>query len=657
MRCTKCSFISFDDLSACAKCASDLSKLSKELNGTCTENRVEFFLGSAVQSSGLDEDNFSDSQMIPPIDPGDMNFDDTSTGGFSPLSAPSFDDTASVPAEDDVAIELGDIMPIDFGQFDSDSALPEGDLEHTDSLNLDNFNFDFDKTDAVSPPAADQAIDLDSTTAFSESTDDFQFDGDLSDLDIGDLSQDIPVVLADAGSSPSDNALNDKSGEFPEDAAFDFDQELFDHLADTSGSLDETMSLNDDISLDDTQVAFEPIRDGHSAPLELDESLVAELSRPASLDVSREFSMDFSDDHSASGDFELDAALVAELASGDEVAAKDSEDVLSVTGNFSADPVGIEDPLEFAHNLNVSEETHLGQIEDLTGEFPLIREEDTELVELDLTDIDVSDLLDTSDNETALGADDGRNQRPDLFGEQAELVLPAVDDTISEMVGNREDIDLDLPQDLFEEQANLDTLPSVDDTIREEAGNRDFGDLNQQQDLFVEQSNSGGLSTVDDTIREERGRRNDEPLDLQIDDDVVLEFDGEFLNEGIEGADELNSSGSDLVDLGEEIDLPEGNTPQDFSSSLLDDTFREGEPVDISLVSSNEVSTDDLFDDELILDNAVDDVDSLPSDIDVLALDADFEAFLNKTASVEEHQEVELVIDDDDDEEPPALPV
>lgn len=657
MRCTKCSFISFDDLSACAKCSTDLSKLSKELNGTCTEARLEFFLGSAIQTPGSDDDNLSDSQMLPPIDQGNMNFDDTSTGGFSSLAAPSFDDTANVRAEDDIAIELGDIMPIDFGQFDSDSALPEGALEHTDSLNLDNFNFDFDKTDTVSAPVDKAtALDstLDSTAAFSESSDDFQFDGDLSDLDIDDLSQDIPVVLADAGSSPSDNALD--ADTLPENVDLDFDRELFDNL-DDSGSLDETTSLNDDISMNDTQIAFEPIRDGHSAPLELDESLVAELSRPTSLDVSGEFSMDFSDDPSASGDFELDEALVAELASGDTAAAKDPEDVFSVSGDFSADAVGLSEPLEFAQSSSLSDDTPHAHIEDLTGEFPSIREEDTELAELDLGDIDVSDLLDTSDNETALGADDGRNQGPDLFGEQAELVLPAVDDTISEMVGNREDIDLDLQQDLFEEQANLDTLPSVDDTVREEAGNRDFGDLNQPQDLLAKPTDFG-LSTVDDTIREEAGSRDDEPLDLRIDDEVVLEFEGEFLNEGLGGPDEINSSGSDLADLTGEIDLPEGNAPQDFSSSLLDDTFRDGEPLDASLVSSKEDPEDDLLDDELVLDAAIEDVDSLPLDIDVLALDADFEAFLNKTAKGEEQQEVELITDDDDDDEgPPDLPV
>lgn len=658
MRCTKCSFISFDDLSACAKCSTDLSKLSKELNGTCTEARLEFFLGSAIQTPGADEDSLSDSQMLPPIDQGSMNFDDTSTGGFSPLAAPSFDDTANVRAEDDVAIELGDIMPIDFGQFDSDSALPEGALEHTDSLNLDNFNFDFDKTDAVSAPV-DKATafdsTLDSTAAFSESSDDFQFDGDLSDLDIGDLSQDIPVVLADAGSSPSDNALD--ADALPDNVDLNFDQELFDHL-DDSDSLDETTSLNNDISLNDTQIAFEPIRDGHSAPLELDESLVAELSGPTSLDVSGEFSMDFSDDPSASGDFELDAALVAELASDDTAAAKDPEDVFSVSGDFSADAVGLGEPLEFAQSSSLSDETPHAQIEDLTGEFPPIREEDTELAELDLGDIDVSDLLDTSDNETAAGADNGLYQRSDLFGEQAEPGLSAVDDTISEAVGNREDINLDLQPELFVEDAELDTLPSIDDTIREEAGSRNEAGLNQPQDLFSEPADLGGLPTVDDTIREGAGGRDEEPLDLRIDDEVVLEFEGEFLNEGLGGADEINSSGSDLADLTDEIDLPEGNAPQDFSSSLLDDTFRDGEPLDASLVSSKEDPADDLLDDELVLDAAIEDVDSLPSDIDVLALDADFEAFLNKTSKGDEQQEVELITDDDDDDEgPPDLPV
>jgi hypothetical protein len=565
--------------------------LSKELNGTCTETRQEFFLGSAIQTPGLDEDTFSDSQMLPPINQSDMNFDDTSTGGFSPLSASSsdaagydFDDSVGIASEDDVAIELGDIMPIDFEQLDSDSVLAGGTLEHNESLNFDNFNFDLDKTESVSLPT-DQEIDLDLTADFVESGEHFQFDGDLSDIDIGDLSQDLPVVLADGDSSP-DQALSDVPDKFSEHEDFDFDPELFEQLADTSAnnSFDETTSLNPDVGLNETQISFLSAGDEQLAPLDLDESLVAELAGPSSPDHSGEFSLDYSDDHSASGDFELDAALVAELASGDEVvAANSTEDIPPVTESLSADTVEFESPLEFSHGSTENEPLSFDQVEDLTGDFPSLHEEDdTVLSGLDLADIDVSDLLDPSDKVPTVAGDDGLNQPGDWSVESAPRP-----------------------------------------------------------------------SSVDDTIREEGASRESDQLDIHVDDEVALEFDEELLSEDSEGLDDTTKS--DLDATTGEFNIPEGNTPQDFSSSFLDDTFRDGESNDASFVASEEELADDILDEVLVLDDAAMDED-LPVDIDALALDADFEAFLNKTAKGDNLPEIELIADDDDEDGPPDLP-
>jgi len=336
--------------------------------------------------------------------------------------------------------------------------------------------------------------------------------------------------------------------------------------------------LNADVGLNETQVSFLSSGGEQAAPLDLDESLVAELAGPSSLDLSGEFPIKYSDDHSASGDFELDAALVAELANGHDVSINSEKDGLSTAESFSDHTEVFNDSLELEHGFTENEALSFDQIEDLTGDFPALREDDdTALSGLDLADIDVSDLLEES----------GR--------------MPATD---------------------------ADSVPNL-------------------------QQSRQAASAADDTLRVEAGRKYDQ-LDIQIDDDVALALDGSLPGEGLTGIDDFKSSGSDISALTEEIDLTVANPPQDFNSSFLDDTFREGESAEVSFVSSEEDSGDDLLDEELILDHASEDED-LPADLDVLALDADFEAFLNKTASVDKIPEIELISDDDDDG-PPDLP-
>ncbi|OGQ95952.1 MAG: hypothetical protein A2521_02790 [Deltaproteobacteria bacterium RIFOXYD12_FULL_57_12] len=51
MRCPKCSYISFDHLSACTKCGRDLSEVAKMVHGTAVQVEPPLFLGSALGSS------------------------------------------------------------------------------------------------------------------------------------------------------------------------------------------------------------------------------------------------------------------------------------------------------------------------------------------------------------------------------------------------------------------------------------------------------------------------------------------------------------------------------------------------------------------------------------------------------------------------------
>lgn len=382
MRCTKCSFISFDDLSACAKCSSDLSHLSKELNGTCIETRQDFFLGTAIQATGLAEVNFSDSQALPPIDHSGVNFDDTNTSRFPPAATSSaddsgmgFDDSLSLTAEDDVAIELGDIMPLDLDQLDSLSLSEDMSLERTDALPTDDLNIDFNRTNNISV-TSDNQIDLDLTDSFDDSGSGFKFNDDLSDIEkssfaLNDDSDNVTTSLF--GENFADLPTEQHGG-----SDIELDQDLFQQFSD-SGSLDETISLDVNSGMEETDLSRFLTGEDAPAPLDLDESLVAELSGASSLDASGEFSVDFSTDHAASGEFVLDDALVAELASDENVA------------------IDREPQFEFADNLSANQSAVSGVIEDLTGDFPPIREgDDVELSGLDLADIDVSDLIENS---------------------------------------------------------------------------------------------------------------------------------------------------------------------------------------------------------------------------------------------------------------------
>lgn len=419
MRCTKCSFISFDDLSSCAKCAGDLSLLSKELHGTCTETRPEFFLGSAVQTAGMEDDGFSDSQMLPPIDHSDMNFDDTSSGRFpavpsvSQSVAPAFDDSVGVASEDDVAIELGDIMPIDLDQLDSASTLHETSLEQTDGIPLDNLDLDFDKTETISTVSRNKDIDLDLTGNFSESGFDSRNDSDFKDIDIDESSLDLSGEFSDAEGSVFDDTLDQVNASASGDAGFELDQELLDQLADSDSNLDKTTSINKDFVLNDSLVASSLSGEDDVSSLELDESLVAELAGSSS-DVSGEFLADSTVGHSETGEFELDDALVAELASGDAADHEPATDELR------------------GHSLGGA---------DLTEEYPSLNAaDDTELSGLNLSDIDVSDLVEKTDGDSDyLHRADDTMLLGDVWTSENKTGSSSVDDTLSDSVSGRQE--------------------------------------------------------------------------------------------------------------------------------------------------------------------------------------------------------------------------
>ena len=295
MRCPKCSFISFDDLATCAKCANDLSFLGKELNGTGRETKVDFFLGSAIQAPGLEDEGLSESQVLPPIPHEEINFDSTSSGAYSRINDDTqvmdLDDGVVSLAEDDVSIELGDIMPIDLDQLDTSAFVQAGDLDQTDSVSFDEGGGDLDATEAFS---LDNDIDLDLTGRFA-----------ATNLDVKDS---LSAIDLEGSSSQSSSDL-------------DLDEDLLSALGDSpDDDLDATAAL---------PKGFSPTGESTGGYLADEESLM--------------------------------------------------------TGNYWSQ----ESPGQTGSDFQ-SEPA----IQDLTGELsPIATEDDPELSSLDLSDIDVSDLI------------------------------------------------------------------------------------------------------------------------------------------------------------------------------------------------------------------------------------------------------------------------
>jgi hypothetical protein len=335
MRCPKCKFISFDDLSNCAKCAYDLSALSAELNGTCKETQLQFFLGSVIQSPNFAENDFSVSQTLPPIEHDDINFDDTGSGQFAAFEPRGeqtpgidFDDSVGVAQEDDISIELGDIMPIDLDQLDFASLMPEDASEsHPDSAHDLNLTGKF----------ANDNLAQDLTEDFSD------IELDENDLELDDATRgfnDDTILQPNTLTGSDDTLLTLDSEDAPSgevDRGLDLDEELIAALADSADDLDATTTLSKSAAGEDPVI----------------------FSSTGELAV-RKSSLGF------------DETLIAEL-SEDDVEAENS---LAAAGNGTY--------LDFSET----------SIEDLTGEFPPIPEgEEPELSALDFSDIDVSDLV------------------------------------------------------------------------------------------------------------------------------------------------------------------------------------------------------------------------------------------------------------------------
>jgi len=104
MLCPKCGYISFDNLTSCAKCQHDLSEIQSQLNGTAIQVEQQYFLNSACPPDDNSEDSIDSTETI-----------DTS------MSPPPEDAEPDDAKPDELAVDLEDMPPIDLSEIDPET--------------------------------------------------------------------------------------------------------------------------------------------------------------------------------------------------------------------------------------------------------------------------------------------------------------------------------------------------------------------------------------------------------------------------------------------------------------------------------------------------------------------------------------------------------
>ena len=383
MRCPKCRFTSFDDLAACAKCSNDLSIIAQELQGTCTETKLPFFLSSVVQIQESAEQTFSGSQALPPIDDTDINLEDTLTGEIS-LSTDADQTLTGLDesiefSDDGISLELGDVMPIDLEQLDEPIDLEDGSaFDATDVLSLDNeeevassddidlnltddlsdLSADFDATEIISSDSFNKDLDLDLTGDFDESvgldlSGDFEaFDLDETSIALEPGSDTEPLNVDDTFSEGNDLDLAEDltlTGEFP---SLDIDET---EALELDGSLLDELSNEDDANfdLDETDISLDPTSDAEAFDaddtLDFDDTLLTEAVDEEQLGNELDLNLDELDSDLQDEELSLDDSLTREQEDEPSSDADDTldfdDDTLQETGVEAADEEQLGDEL------------------------------------------------------------------------------------------------------------------------------------------------------------------------------------------------------------------------------------------------------------------------------------------------------------------------
>ena len=121
MRCPKCGYISYDHLTACAKCGRDVSELAAELQGTSIKTEAPMFLSGALGAfSGEEEETFEEQALEADMDEGidfsmeeegeDVDFSFEEEGEEEAdisLAEAEAEEAATMEAGEDVDFDLG----------------------------------------------------------------------------------------------------------------------------------------------------------------------------------------------------------------------------------------------------------------------------------------------------------------------------------------------------------------------------------------------------------------------------------------------------------------------------------------------------------------------------------------------------------------------
>jgi hypothetical protein len=121
MRCPKCSYISYDHLTACAKCGRDVSELAAELQGTSIKTEAPMFLSGALGAfSGEEEETFEEQALEADMEEGidfsmeeegeDVDFSFEEEGEEEAdisLAEAEAEEAATMEAGEDVDFDLG----------------------------------------------------------------------------------------------------------------------------------------------------------------------------------------------------------------------------------------------------------------------------------------------------------------------------------------------------------------------------------------------------------------------------------------------------------------------------------------------------------------------------------------------------------------------
>lgn len=234
MRCSKCSYISFDHFSSCSKCGTDLSGLAEQFQGTSVDVQVPFFLGSAVEHIANDDFGFSIADDgFAGHDSGQKESVDLDFAAAEPAAAePAFelDFSVAAPAAEEKPPEIDFTVETPVAEEETSiefnpagAAAPEPEIEAAGPAEIAFPAEEEEKAiefRAVS--AAEETVPLADTAAAGED-DDFDFLDGLDSIDLSDLSPpsdtaDLGDLFADDGDSMA-QSLDDVLGDLPEESS------------------------------------------------------------------------------------------------------------------------------------------------------------------------------------------------------------------------------------------------------------------------------------------------------------------------------------------------------------------------------------------------------------------------------------------------------